>query len=191
MRIFCETARLFLRRFTEADVDHLYALHNDPDVMRFLNGGKYTPRQVIEKQTLPKFLRHYRRSPHFGFWAAIEKYTGDFVGWFEFRPPQPDDPQVVELGYRLRQASWGKGYATEGACALIRKGFTELDVRRVVAETMAVNTGSRRVLEKAGLSHIRSFHTTWEDPIPGTEHGEVEYVLDKADWERQAELYPF
>lgn len=188
MRIYLETERLFLRRLTAADVDHLYELHNDPDVMRYLNGGKHTPRHVIENQTLPKMLRHYGRSPHFGFWAAIEKYTGEFVGWFEFRPPQPDDPEVVELGYRLRKSSWGKGYATEGSRALVHKGFTELGVRRVVAETMVVNTGSQRVLVKAGLSHMRTFHTSWEEPIPGTEHGEVEYALDKADWERQRDF---
>jgi len=46
--------------------------------------------------------------------------------------------------------AWGKGYATEGSRALIRKGFTELGVQRVVAEAMAVNVASRRVMEKAG-----------------------------------------
>jgi RimJ/RimL family protein N-acetyltransferase len=59
----------------------------------------------------------------------------------------------VELGYRLRRQAWGRGYATEGSRALIRNGFTELGVRRVFATTMAVNLGSRRVLEKAGPAH--------------------------------------
>ncbi len=50
---------------------------------------------------------------------------------------------------------------------------------------MAVNLASRRAMEKAGLEYTRTFHLEWEDPLPGTEHGEVEYALTKEDWERQ------
>jgi RimJ/RimL family protein N-acetyltransferase len=64
-----------------------------------------------------------------------------------------DKPERVDPGYRLRRSAWGKGHATEGSRALIREGFAELGVRRVVAETMAVNAASRRVMEKAGLAH--------------------------------------
>jgi RimJ/RimL family protein N-acetyltransferase len=55
----------------------------------------------------------------------------------------------------------------------------------VVAETMAVNTASRRVMEKAGLRYVRTFHQEWPEHIEGSEHGDVEYALTKADWERQ------
>ncbi|MGX1810916.1 GNAT family N-acetyltransferase [Nocardia sp. NPDC055321] len=65
---------------------------------------------------------------------------------------------------------------------MIRKGFTELGVERVWAQTMAVNIGSRRVMEKAGLTYVRTFHQHFDDPLPGTEHGEVEYELHRADW---------
>jgi RimJ/RimL family protein N-acetyltransferase len=178
-----ETERLVLRRFTEADADDLSDLDGDPEVMRFITGGQPTPREVILNQTLPRMLRYDGRSEGFGFWAAIEKSTGGFLGWFEFRPPVGGDE--AELGYRLKRAAWGTGYATEGARALIRKGFAELGVRRVFAQTMAVNTASRRVMEKAGLAHVRIFHEDWPDPIEGAEHGEVEYSLTKADWGRQ------
>jgi RimJ/RimL family protein N-acetyltransferase len=107
------------------------------------------------------------------------------VGWFEFYPWKDASPDEVELGYRLRRSAWGKGYATEGSRALIRKGFTELGVRRVVAETMAVNTASRRVMEKAGLRYVRTFHQEWPEHIEGEEHGDVEYALTKAEWERR------
>jgi RimJ/RimL family protein N-acetyltransferase len=187
MRVFLETERLVLRRFTEADVDNLFELDSDPDVMRFLTGGRPTPRDVIRNDTLPRFLRYYERFEGFGFWAAIEKSTGEFLGWFEFRPPEGGAPEEVELGYRLRRSAWGKGYATEGSRALIRKGFTELGVRRVLASTMAVNVASRRVMEKAGLTLARTFHRSWPDPVEGAEHGEVEYALTNADWEQQEE----
>jgi RimJ/RimL family protein N-acetyltransferase len=176
---------LVLRRFTEADVDNLLELEGDPEVMRFLTGGKPTPRDVIQNETLPRFRHYYERFGGFGFWAATEKATGQFLGWFEFRPPEGGCPGEVELGYRLRKSAWGKGYATEGSRALIHKGFTELGVRRVVAQTMAVNVASRRVLEKAGLRLVRTFHQEWSEPIEGAEQGEVEYALRKADWERQ------
>ena len=83
----------------------------------------------------------------------------------------------MELGYRLKASAWGRGYATEGARALVRKGFDELGVRRVWAETMAVNRASRRVMEKVGLRYVRTFHVHFDDPLPGAEHGEVEYEL--------------
>jgi RimJ/RimL family protein N-acetyltransferase len=185
MRVFLETERLLLRQFTESDVDNLHDLNGDPEVLRFLNGGKPTPRDVIRNETLPRFLHSYERFEGFGVWAAIERWARGFVGWFEFYPWKDVDPDEVELGYRLRRSAWGKGYATEGSRALIRKGFTELGVRRVVAETMAVNTASRRVMEKAGLKYVRTFHQEWPEHIEGSEHGDVEYALTKADWERQ------
>lgn len=185
MQVFLETERLVLRRFTEADVDNLFDLDGDPEVMRFINGGNPTPRDVIRNDILPRFLHYYECFAGFGFWAAIEKSTGDFLGWFHFRPPEGGGPDEVELGYRLRRAAWGKGYATEGSRALIHKGFTELGVRRVVASAMTVNTASRRVMEKAGLTLARTFHQEWPERIEGTEQGDVEYALRKADWERQ------
>ncbi|GII55639.1 GNAT family acetyltransferase [Planotetraspora thailandica] len=184
MDIFLETDRLVLRAFTVADADHLLALDNDPDVMRFINGGRPTSREAIQAQTLPRLLHDHPCFGTRGYWAAEEKSTGTFLGWFEFRPLDDHDPAVVELGYRLNKAAWGRGYATEGSSALIRKGFTELGVERVTANTMAVNIGSRRVMEKSGLSFVRNFTEDWPDAIAGSEHGEVEYELTRAEWQR-------
>ncbi len=77
----------------------------------------------------------------------------------------------------------------ERSRALVDKGFTDLGVERVTANTMAVNTRSRRVMEKSGLSFLRSFVGDWPEAIPGSEHGEVEYDLVRADWERRSS-YP-
>nr|WP_206324284.1 GNAT family N-acetyltransferase [Streptomyces sp. HNM0574] len=175
-----ETERLILRRFTEADADSLVALDADPEVMRFLT-GEPTPRAEIENEVLPGILRDYRAG-RAGRWAAVERATGGFVGWLSLQPPEDGGTEEVELGYRLMSAVWGRGYATEGARALIRKGFTELGMRRVWAQTMAVNTASRRVMEKSGLRHVRTFHPEFDDPLPGSEHGEVEYALRRTEW---------
>jgi RimJ/RimL family protein N-acetyltransferase len=184
MDVFLETERLVLRRFTEDDVDDLVELDGDPEVMRFLTGGRPTPREEVEGEILPAFLRYYERFAGYGFWAAIERSTGDFLGWFHFRPHEGASLDEPELGYRLRRSAWGKGYATEGSRALIRKGFAELGVRRVVASTMAVNVASRRVMERAGLRFVRMYHEPWPDQIEGSEEGDVEYAITRDEWER-------
>jgi len=185
MQIFLATQRLVLRRFTIADADKLVSLDADPEVMRFITGGIPTSRAEILDEVLPAFLGYYQRYEGYGFWAAIEKETGKFLGWFHFRPRAGAAPGEVELGYRLRKSAWGKGYATEGSRALIRTGFTQFGVQRVVAETMAVNLASRRVMEKAGLTLIRTFHQPWPHPIDGGQYGDVQYALDRAGWQQQ------
>lgn len=109
MDVVLETARLVLRRFTEADVDRLVDLDSDPEVMRYLSGGPSAPRDVIQRDILPWVLGSYHRFPGFGVWAAIEKASGDFLGWFSFKPRDDDCRKDVELGYRLRRAVWGQG----------------------------------------------------------------------------------
>ena len=185
MQIFLETERLVLRQFTEDDVDNLVELDSDPDVMHFITGGRPTPRREVESDVLPMFLDYYERFAGYGFWAAMEKSSGRFVGWFHFRPVAAAHPNEVELGYRLLKSVWGKGYATEGSRALIHKGFAELGVDRVVACTMVVHVASRRVMEKAGLRLVRMFRQPWPDYIEGEEEGDVEYALLRSEWEEQ------
>ncbi|TDC02012.1 N-acetyltransferase [Nonomuraea longispora] len=175
MNVHLETERLVLRRFTEADEDLLFGLHNDPEVMRYLNGGRPTPREVITGETLPAFIAA-------DFLAAHEKSSEAFIGWFHLRAPRGMPADEPELGYRLHKWAWGKGYATEGSRALIREAFEKLGARRVFAQTMAVNLGSRRVMERCGLTYVRTFFQDWPDLIEGSEQGEVEYELLRSAW---------
>ena len=184
MHVFLETERLILRRFTENDADALFELYDDPAVMKYLNGGLPADRAEIVTLDLPAFLGYYERFPGYGFWAAIEKRTGEFLGWFHFRP-RPEDPEdEPELGYRLHQKAWGQGYGTEGSAALLAKGFTELGVRRVTAFTMTVNHRSRRVMEKLGMKFIRTYFEEFpeHERAPGSEHGEVAYAMTRDEW---------
>lgn len=190
MRVYLETDRLRLRQFTMDDADLLVELDADPEVMRYLTGGSPTPPEMIRNEIIPRLLKEYERyDDDYGLWAAVERATGEFLGWFAFRhhrEPTRSDGTVrvgIELGYRLRRAVWGRGYATEGSRALVRRGFTELGVERVYAETMTVNTRSRRVMEKVGLRYVRTFHLDWGDPIPGGDLGDVEYALTRSDWQ--------
>jgi RimJ/RimL family protein N-acetyltransferase len=194
MQVLLETKRLVLRKFTEADAESLYELDNDPDVMRYLNGGVPASREVIQNDILPLFLDYDANNPGLGFWAAIEKSSEDFLGWFSFRPSS-ENLKDVSIGYRLKKSSWGKGYATEGSRALIDQGFEAWGIQRVAAITYGENIGSRRVMEKVGMTLVRTFRMTPEEIASnGTFHtddatiwdgDDVEYALEKEDWERQ------
>jgi RimJ/RimL family protein N-acetyltransferase len=184
MHIILETPRLVIRQFTEDDVDNLFNLNGDPEVMRYLTGGRPIPRDEIRDQIIPVHLSVYDRLDRLGTWAAESAATGEFLGWFHFRPGHgSDDITNVELGYRLHRSSWNKGYATEGSRALVSMGFTDLGVERVSAVTMTVNTASRRVMEKCGLTLVRTIPYEGPYVIEGAEHGEVEYALTKPEWE--------
>jgi RimJ/RimL family protein N-acetyltransferase len=174
---------MVLRRLTEDDADNLFDLDSDPAVMEFLTGGVASAREFIVEKALPRFLEYYGRHDDFGFWAAIEKASDNFMGWFHFRPYK-ENPEDAELGYRLKKAYWGHGYATEGSTALIEKGFRVLGVPKVVATTMSVNVRSRRVMEKVGLRFEAEFVYPG-DPFPGwraEDCMEVRYGLTQEQW---------
>lgn len=177
---------MLLRPMTGADLGWLARLHGDLRVMRFIDDGQPVPAAVVEAQVLPAMLREYDRLPDgLGYFAAIERATAEPLGWFGLRPPdstglRPGEVGTAELGYRLFPEAWGKGYATEGARALIGSAFTDLDLEQVVATTMTVNLASKRMLEKAGLSLVRTFLAAWPAYIEGAEHGDLVYAVTRA-----------
>jgi RimJ/RimL family protein N-acetyltransferase len=183
MHVVAETDRLILRYFTAADLDDLCALNADPDVLFFINGGRPIPREEIERESLPRYLRYREEASGYGYFVVAEKATGEFLGWMHLRAPADGPPDEPELGYRLKRSAWGKGYASEGARALIQRAFAELGARRVFATTMTVNRGSWRVMEKAGLRFVRTFFQDWPVQIPGDELGDVEYALTREEWQ--------
>jgi RimJ/RimL family protein N-acetyltransferase len=182
MHVYLETPRMILRRFTPDDLDDLVALDGDPAVMRYINGGRPTPRDEMRDDYLPWWLAYYDRGNRWGFWAAIERASGRFFGWFHLRPLSTDPDDEPELGYRLVRDAWGTGLATEGSRALVDKAFLELGANRVHASTMKVNEASWRVMEKAGLRYVRLSHGEWPERIPGDEEGDVEYAITREEW---------
>lgn len=183
MAAILETPRLTIRQFTEDDVDNLFDLNSDPEVMRYL--GRPVPWEKLRDEIIPFHLGVYERLDRLGTWAAESVGNGEFLGWFHFRPGPGGDITNIDLGYRLRRATWNKGYATEGSRALINMGFTDLGVQRVFAHTMTANAASRRVMEKCGLTLVRTvpYEGPDSDIIDGAEHGEVEYALTKPEWQ--------
>ncbi|HTW09860.1 MAG TPA: GNAT family N-acetyltransferase [Acidimicrobiales bacterium] len=160
-----------MRPITMTDVDQLVVLDSDPEVMRYLTGGKPSSRSDVER-LVAKALGSR--------WMGWERETGEFVGWFAARATHEDE---YELGYRLVRQHWGRGLATEGTLTVMNEVFSAREAKRVWAQTMAVNKRSRRVMERCGLKYVRTFQLSWDDPIEGTEQGEVEYELSRHDWD--------
>ena len=188
MSDYLESERLVLRQFTAQDADLLIELDSDPAVMRFLTGGEPSMSEdVVRDQVIPGLLAAYDRwDGRFGLFAAHEKGTDAFIGWFCLRPQRSGPLDEVELGYRLRRDAWGKGYATEGSTALVDKGFSELGVRTVWGETMALNVSSQRVMEKVGMSVVESIPTP-EDMlgVEGSERGGFRFEITREQWARR------
>ncbi len=175
-RVLLQTTRLTLRRFKETDFDHIFALDNDPEVMRHINGGAPTPSAVLKTQIFPNFLRADETG--FGFWAIETKNSGQFLGWISLRLTGPNQ-DAATLGFRLRRESWGQGIATEAARALLLQGFAQMGVRRVIATTYEKNRASQRVLEKLGFRLARRFRLTPAD----LENSDTHYAESLEVWD--------
>lgn len=143
-----QTARLELRPIVEGDLDALVGLDAVAEVRAAIDPfGEHLPED-------PDALRAYERRlvGHPGFLAAVERATGAVVGWFQFQETE-GRPGERELGYRLHPDVWGRGYATEGARALLADAFASPDVTRVYAHSLLDNPGSIRVMEKIGMTY--------------------------------------
>ena len=150
MNVIIETNRLLLRTFTMADVQLIYELNLDPDVIRYTHDpikDLAHASEILEKTILPQYALY-----NHGRWAVHVKTTLEFLGWcgLKYRA----ELNEIDLGYRFKKEGWGKGYATEAAHASIQYGFEKLGLQRIVARAEVENIGSWKVLEKCGMIYI-------------------------------------
>jgi RimJ/RimL family protein N-acetyltransferase len=142
------TARLRFREMTPADLDDMAALLGDPEVMRFYPAPKTRDEAAA---WIAGSQRRYA-DDGFGLWI-VETHDGEFVGDCGLSWQPVNGRSVLEVGYHVRAALQGRGYATEAATAcreLAREhGFTELN-----AIVHPENIASRRVAEKLGMTHV-------------------------------------
>ena len=141
-----ETARLRLRAPRPSDLDAIFRLGNNPNVMRYITNGVTQSRQEA-KADLEKRIRSSQGK--MGYWIVELKSTREIIGWAALK--QLDNTEEIEIGYRLLEEFWGRGYATESTRRLLAYGFLELKLERIVSIAMETNRASTRVMEKTGL----------------------------------------
>ena len=136
-----------LRPVSMADLDALYRIWTDPAVREFFWDGETITRERAEagvREGMGDFAKH-----GFGLWVATEE-GGGVVGFAGLR--HLDHAPGVEILYGFAPTHWSRGYATEAAAAILRYGFEEAGLDRILGIADKDNAASRRVLEKIGMT---------------------------------------
>ncbi len=149
-KIILETERLVQRRLVMEDLDELYMLYKDPEIRRYFPEGVLNYEET--KEELEWFLNGHPRHPELGLWATIYKETGKFIGRCGLLPWTIDDRLEVEVAYMIDKAYWGRGLASEAAGGILRYGFEQLKLSRLICLMDPENIASQRVAEKMGMA---------------------------------------
>jgi 3-dehydroquinate dehydratase/shikimate dehydrogenase len=146
-----ETERLMLRPWKPEDLDPFAELNADTRVM------EYFPACLTREESdlcANKIIDQFN-SRGWGLWAVTVKDGPDFIGYVGLNPISFDAhfTPALEIGWRLAYPYWGKGYAVEGAKAVLHYAFETLKVKELVSITVVKNLRSRRVMEKIGMTY--------------------------------------
>ena len=153
------TDRLTLRRWRDRDLEPWAAMNADPEVREHL-GALLTREQ--SDASVARFEADFDRRGY-GWWAVEVRDTGGFVGFAGLDEVEDGMPFTgVEIGWRLARSSWGRGYATEAALAVLAHGFGALELPEVLAVTTATNLRSQAVMRRIGMS--RDTEADFDDP---------------------------
>ena len=126
-------------------------MNADPRVTEFLP----TPLDRPASDALVARVEAHFQKHGFGLWAVEIRGSGSFAGFVGLQTPPFEAPftPCVEIGWRLAPETWGKGYATEAALAVIHHGFTTLGLQEILSWTVPANVRSQRVMAKLGMTH--------------------------------------
>lgn len=141
-----ETERLTLRQFRESDLDAYAEMTSDPEVMRYLGSGPMNRAEAW--RNMATILGHWTLRG-FGIWAVEERTGGALIGrvgcW------RPEGWPGLEVGWMIRRASWGQGFATEAAQASLDVAFKRLGENHVISMIQGDNQPSIRVARRLGM----------------------------------------
>ncbi len=151
MQLIIESPRLLLRQFTLADADSLLQLNSNPAVMQYLHEAPLHTIADAEKVLTDIIFPQYKNN--LGRWALHLKENNQFLGWCGLKYLAEKDE--VDLGYRLLQEHWGKGFATEAALHCVEYGFKKLSLPLIIGRAHVDNKASIKVLEKVGMEFVR------------------------------------
>jgi RimJ/RimL family protein N-acetyltransferase len=148
------TERLALRVWRADHRPAFSEMNSDTEVMR------YFPALQTDAQsnaTVDAWLDHFAQHG-WGNWAVELRATSEFLGFIGLNIPRRQLPfsPCVEVGWRLKRAAWGHGYATEGATACLRHGFTQFGLAEIVSFTALLNTPSIKVMERIRMANANA-----------------------------------
>jgi RimJ/RimL family protein N-acetyltransferase len=146
-----ETERLIIREILPDDIDDIFKMNGDPDVMTYVGDGSVRTYHQMHGE-MDMLISHYTRKPGLGIWGTILKETGTFVGAIGL--VYYDNTPEIEIGYRIQKEYWNRGYATEASLGLLEYGFQDLKLKKIVSSAHIENLASRRVMEKIGMKYI-------------------------------------
>ena len=180
--IVAETERLRLRTWDDEDEFRFYDVMNTPAVMRWLGGLQ--PRE--EWSAGYQRLRAYERDFGFTFWI-VERRSDDailgFCGLKRVNAPGAQFPGDFEIGWRLREDAWGKGYAKEGAIASLDLAFDRFGAPHVVAVTSAQNGPSQGLMIRLGMERREDLDFVDERFAADSEvNPQIVFRRDAIDW---------
>ncbi|MCM3664986.1 GNAT family N-acetyltransferase [Mesobacillus subterraneus] len=144
-----ETERLILRKIKREDVEDIHTYASDPDVSKFVFWDSHQSLSATEDYV--DFILGLYENGKIAPWGIQHKEDGKLIGTIDFVSWQTQH-KTAEMGYALSKDYWGRGIATEAAMELIRFGFNNMELVRIQAKCLVANTGSERVMEKAGMS---------------------------------------
>ena len=152
-----ETKRLIIRDWLDSDIPHYIALNLDPHALR------YFPRVYQKDESIADVIKfqHQLKIEGYTIYACELKSDNSFIGFVGLnkRTDMPFSP-CIEIGWRLLQKYWGKGYAPEAAKKCLEVGFNDFLINEIVAFTPKINLPSIRVMQKIGMHYIEEddFH---------------------------------
>lgn len=145
-----ETGRTWVRRMIPEDLDWLYQLHSDPDVMRYIRVPDASPEET--KQKMEEIFHDPLWKIGHGLYPIHWKETGEVVGWFLWK--NLEQSEVAEVGYRLFPSFWNMGIATEVTQQFLQHLREREGLEYIAAVTHLDNQASQKVLEKAGMKRV-------------------------------------
>lgn len=162
--------RLKFHFMTAADEELFFQLDQDPEVMKYITRGRTMTRDDIENWYIPRLNKYANQLRGWGLWGMTRLDNDKYIGWILVRPmhffePELRDDDDLELGWRLFRDEWGKGYATEGANAVMESLRANEACSRFSALAIKENTGSTRVMQKLGMEFVKEELYVDPDPV--------------------------
>ena len=177
------TPRLTLRPYEPGDLAALHDMFGREDVCRYLPWGPMDldqARAKLEQRLRQTGIENERDAIVV---AAVEAASGRHVGEFMIKVTNRESRQG-EIGWSLHPDAHGRGLATEGAREILRVGFDELGLHRIIAESDPRNAASIRVMERLGMRREAEFAESWF--LKGEWVGETIYAILDSEWRASA-----